>query len=293
MQIDRGYQIKPENIKILKFQGVISMAAQKECRFFLKLRITLFFLVTILMVLPVTLASAENTKTDKNWEFLITPYAMLANINGDASVGRTNGGDVDVSTSDILDNLELAAMIRLEGIYKQKWGLAFDYGFMDLEKESSGPLNGVITAGTRQTIIEIFGFRRVPADFGKFDIYAGARRWRNKVHLVLDPSFWPGAVSTTVNESWWDGFVGARAFFDVAPKWTFLLRGDIGGLGLSSDFTAFGLAGIMYHITDTISLDIEYNALWVDYETGTANTKGHFAYDTVTHGPVIGMVFKF
>ena len=74
--------------------------------------------------------------------------------------------------------------------------------------------------------------------------------------MDVDPAFWPGSVHTTIKESWWDGFVGARAFFDVAEKWTVILRGDIGGLGLSSDFTAFGMAGFMYHFTDAMSLDI-------------------------------------
>lgn len=251
------------------------------------------WLLLVVLVLPVSVSFATDKTPAKNWDFIIAPYAMLANINGDTGVGRVDGGDVNVSTSDILDNLELAAMVRLEGIYQQKWGLAFDYGFMDLEKDVTGPVNGITTAGARQTIIEIFGFRRIPASFGKFDIYAGARRWRNKITLDVDPSFWPGSVHTTIKESWWDGFVGARAFFDLDEKWTIFLRGDIGGLGLSSDFTALGLAGFMYHFSDAVSLDIEYKALWVDYETGTPNTRGYFAYDTVTHGPVISMMFRF
>jgi hypothetical protein len=31
----------------------------------------------------------------------------------------------------------------------------------------------------------------------------------------------------------------------------------------------------------------------VDYETGTAGQAGFFKYDTTTHGPIIGLIFKF
>ena len=71
------------------------------------------------------------------------------------------------------------------------------------------------------------------------------------------------------------------------------VRGDIGGFGLESDFTAKTAVGVMYNITDSILLDVQYVGLWVDYETGTRDTASYFAYDTVTHGPVIGLIFKF
>ena len=246
-----------------------------------------------LFIVVTASVSAQEAGRDKAWAFQVTPYALFVNIDGDAQVGRTRGTDISISTGDVLENLDLAFMVRLEGLYRQKWGVFVDYGFMDLEKETIGPVNGVVTAGVRQTVIDLFVFRRFPSDFGALDILAGARRWRNKLHLVVDPSFWPGAVSTTVEEDWWDGFIGARALFDINQDWTLHLRGDIGGLGLSSDFTFNTLAGVMYHLTDAISLDIGYKALWVDYETGTQGELGRFAYDTVTHGPVVGMVFRF
>ncbi len=43
----------------------------------------------------------------------------------------------------------------------------------------------------------------------------------------------------------------------------------------------------------SIELDLQYKALAVDYETGTPGQKGYFMYDTITHGPIIGLVFKF
>lgn len=48
------------------------------------------------------------------WSYEIEPYALFANIEGDASVGRATGADVDVNFDDILENLELAGMVHFE-----------------------------------------------------------------------------------------------------------------------------------------------------------------------------------
>jgi hypothetical protein len=40
-------------------------------------------------------------------------------------------------------------------------------------------------------------------------------------------------------------------------------------------------------------MDLQYKALWVDYEDGSAGQAGYFAYDTVTHGPIVGLKIEF
>lgn len=79
----------------------------------------------------------------------------------------------------------------------------------------------------------------------------------------------------------------------MSEKFNLVLRGDIGGFGLSSDFTALISAGFYYRFTKMISLDVRYKALWVDYETGTKGGPGYFSYKTVTHGPILGVIFEF
>ena len=36
-----------------------------------------------------------------------------------------------------------------------------------------------------------------------------------------------------------------------------------------------------------------YAELWVDYEDGNVGRPNFFAYDTVTHGPIVGFQFNF
>ena len=79
----------------------------------------------------------------------------------------------------------------------------------------------------------------------------------------------------------------------LSEKWEFVLRGDLGGFGVSSDFTAVAAGGVLYSFNETISLDVQYKALWVDYENGSRSAPGYFAYDTVIHGPIIGLKLEF
>ena len=78
-----------------------------------------------------TVLMSTQTLADE-WEYQLEPYVMITSIKGDASVGRITGAEVDVDFNTILDNLESAAMLHFEAHHDSGWGLAFDYGYMDL-----------------------------------------------------------------------------------------------------------------------------------------------------------------
>lgn len=72
------------------------------------------------------------------------------------------------------------------------------------------------------------------------------------------------------------------------------MHGDIGGFGLESDFTAGAIAGARYQMSENWILDLKYKAVLVDYENDKPKGQpGYFAYDTVTHGPLIGFIYIF
>ena len=68
-----------------------------------------------------------------------------------------------------------------------------------------------------------------------------------------------------------------------------ILASYMGGLALESDFTASTSLGAIYTINDRLELDMRYRGLWVDYESGDPGDADYFEYDTVTHGPLIGL----
>ncbi len=238
-----------------------------------------------------TLALAANPANADAWSYQIEPYLLGVTIDGDAGIGRVTGVDVDVNTSDILDNLDLVGMVHFEARHESGWGVAVDYAFMDLSDDVTGPRGGVLGAELRQGVFEALLVKGTRSGDEQLDYFAGLRWWDNDVDVTIDPVILPGTVASSVEEDWVDLVIGVRWINPISEKWSFQLKGDIGGIG--SDFTTGGVVGFRWRFGKSTELDLHYKALYVDYETGTPGQPGYFKYDTTTHGPVIGLVFHF
>jgi len=243
--------------------------------------------------LSLALTAMPAAAVAQDWSYELEPYVLVSSIEGDASIGRATGVAVDVDMSDILEVLDIAFMGHFEAHHSNGWGVALDYGFMDLSADISGPRGGIVDVQLRQGVFEALLVRRKSSDNGYLDFTAGVRWWDNDIDVVVDPAVLPGTATAEIEEDWIDIVVGVRWANSINDKWTFRLRGDVGGLGVESDFTAMAAAGFKYKMTEKMDLDLQYKALWVDYETGAAGQPGFFQYDTATHGPIIGVVFNF
>ena len=201
---------------------------------------------------------------------------------------------MDVGYDQILENLELAAMLHFEAHHKKGWGLSLDYGFMDLGADITGPLGGVTNTSVRQGILEALAVYRNKLTDGQLDYLFGLRWWDNDIDMTIDPVVLPGTATMNIEEDWVDVVVGIRWLSAINKNWDVVLYGDIGGFGLESDFTSSLSAGAHYQMSANWVLDLQYKALWVDYENDKPKGQpGYFAYDTVTHGPLIGFIYKF
>lgn len=229
----------------------------------------------------------------QGWDTEIELYLLGTHIEGDAGIGRAQGVDVDVDMDKILETLSMAGMIHFEAVHESGWGTALDYSFMDLGDDISGPQGGVLEADVRQGVFQADLLYRMALAKGSIDYLAGIRWWDNDLDVKIDPVALPGSVTGEVEEDWVDLFVGARLITPLSDKWEFRIRGDIGGFGLEADFTASLFGNVRFAMTENWLLDIGYKAIWVDYETGTKGQRGYFAYDTVTHGPLLGIIYKF
>jgi len=229
----------------------------------------------------------------EDWSFQFEPYVLASSIEGDASVGRATGVAVDVDMSDILETLEMAFMGHFEAHHSNGWGIALDYGFMDLHADISGPRGGVVDAKVRQGVFEALLVRQSQSGKGQLEYLAGVRWWDNDIDVDVDLALLPGTPTADIKEDWIDLVLGVRWSNPVNDNWTFKLRGDVGGFGVESDFTSTVSAGFHYKMTEWMDLDLQYKATWVDFENGSSGEPGYFQYDTVTHGPLIGVVFNF
>jgi hypothetical protein len=244
--------------------------------------------------IALTLASTGFAGDEGQWAFEIEPYIFATSIDGDTSVGRANGLPVEISTSDILETLNSALMLHFEGFDKSNgWGFIADYSFMDMRDEISASRRGVLSTKLRQGVLELDVFRRYEVTGGLLDYTAGVRWWDNDIEAQVDIALLPGSPRVDIKQDWVDFVVGMRWQKPINDSWAFVARGDIGGFGFASNFTSQAIVGAKYNLNESFLIDISYKAVWVDYETGNKNSSNYFAYDTVTHGPLVGLIYKF
>ena len=218
------------------------------------------------------------------WNFELSPYLAMSNISGTSAIGLSGESELDLDFGQIADALEFGAAAHFEAIHNSGWGLWLDYNYVSLGGSQSTPLGNSLSVDIKQSIFEGLGMYRQNLSNGTMDYMAGVRSWRMKITTDF-------LTQRKIDENWVDFIVGARWTQNISENWKFMLRGDIGAG--DSDFTATAAAGFRYNINEYLDLDIQYKALWVDYETGTPNRVGHFKYDTTTYGPIVGINFKF
>src|SRR5210317_1924724 len=96
-----------------------------------KLKEAIALLILLALFSPVAIAedaskistdAKSDTSPSKDWEFSLAPmYLWAVSIDGDQTV-KGNKVDLDVSFSDIWDNLNGALTFHFEGVHKQRWG---------------------------------------------------------------------------------------------------------------------------------------------------------------------------
>ncbi|MEW6143569.1 MAG: hypothetical protein AB1598_00980 [Thermodesulfobacteriota bacterium] len=260
-------------------------------------------------------AQADETTTDttyieapsKEWHFSIIPYLWMMGINGKVGVkGRT--ANVDVSFSQIFENLDFAAEVHMEA-WRERFGFFIDATYSKIALTKNVSLRQDRTLNIKNVsqffLGEFGGFYRVGTwPIGTvssesktktsitFDLLGGGRYWWLEDEIDLrgplgqNPEF-------SGSESWFDFIVGARAKLDI-NKFFIALRSDIGGFGFgfSSDIS-WNIAGYIgyelpwYKITPIIG----YRALYDKYSNGSGNNR--FLWDAWMYGPQIGIGFQF
>lgn len=252
---------------------------------------------------------ANSVEAD-DWEFSVAPYVWAAGLEGDVTF-RNLKTDVDVSFSDILDNLDIAALGHAE-LRKDRLSLFVDAIYLKMGADATVPVSiGPITRGIgvdaeSEVIIGEFGaFYRV-ADWVlgdgedvdrtlSLEVLGGGRyvSLEHEFDLTLALPFLGATFSRTVtlSDDWIDPIVGLRAVGDLGHGFALRVRGDVGGFGVGSDFTWNALGLIAYDVTDSVTVGAGYRALYFDYDDGSGINA--VAYDVTMHGPLFGAEFRF
>ncbi len=98
-------------------------------------------------------------------------------------------------------------------------------------------------------------------------------------------------IDISSKHTWFDAVIVARLMAPIENRWRLGVRGDMGGFGIGSSFAWQVLPFAGFRFGSLFELVLAYRALGMDYETGSGADL--FAYDVVTFGPEIGLLFHF
>ena len=238
--------------------------------------------VVILSIVALIYSPGLAQDTDKDWEFNLAPlYLWGVAIDGKQTV-KGQEADLDVSFSDIFNNLNGVFTVHFEGVRKQQFGFLFDLSWVSIEVDGTLPPGAKIKVENSMFYTELGGFYRIRKDAHDFDFLGGIRYTDMDLKLQLG-----SAPDLKDNNSWVDPIVGLRWFWHFADKWTLLLRGDVGGFGIGSDITWNGVGFIDYQPWKHVSLFGGYRVLYQDYQDGSGSEL--FKFDATMHGPLVGL----
>ena len=232
------------------------------------------------------------------WTFEFTPYLWSAGMSGEVGAGALPTMNVDMSFSDILDNLDAGLMGAFEA-RNGRWGLLFDAIYMKLAHSATasrtgpGPIGSTATASAElemtQTVFAAAVAYRAIEGRTPLDVIGGARYAKLTVDAQIDGSFYAqtGSVAASAEKSWVDPYIGVRVQHPIAERWTLVGYADVGGFGIGSDFTWQALAGVDYEFSKSIAGKFGYRYLYVDYD------KDGFRYDMGNSGLYLGAGIRF
>jgi hypothetical protein len=239
-------------------------------------------------------AAAEQVSED--WEFSLAPYLWALSVDGNTTVNGQQS-TVDMSFSDVWDNLNFAVMLQAEA-RKGRIGWFISPFFSQLESESN-----LVDIKIDLNMLEFGGYYRLgpwglapesdtPGKSLLVDLYAGGRY--TYVEIELDGNI-SNLIDAEGDRDWVDPIVGLRSFWTCSPRWMLVAGADVGGFGVGSDFAWQARALISYSLAlwgdDDAQLFAGYRVISQDYETGSGN--GKFAWDIDLKGPLIGLQYHF
>jgi hypothetical protein len=255
-------------------------------------------LLAALGLTPAIAQAQAVASPDSGWSFEVTPYLWGAAMNGEVGAGSLPAINVDMSFSDILDNLDAGLMGAFEA-RKGRWGLLFDGIYMKLahsataSRTGGGPIGATLTASAElevaQTMYAAALAYRTIEGRSPLDVIGGLRYAKIEAEARIDGSFYAqtGTAIRSAEKDWVDPYIGVRAQRPIAERWTFVGYADVGGFGVGSDFTWQLAVGFDYEFSKSIAGKFGYRTLSVDYDNDG------FRYDMTNSGLYLGVGIRF
>jgi len=204
--------------------------------------------------------STSQTGTTSEWRFYVAPSVFGAGMTGNLTTGG-NTFPINASLDDLTENIQFGPFLTLSG-KKGAWGFVADVGY--LGSKGTGTADEPIDVDLDNLIVE-GDAAYSPAD--GLTLLLGLRMYKISQTVTL-PSSPAEESSTTVV----DPIFGARGEWDLNDAWLFRIRGDVGGLGISSEMTYQGSLLFGWRFSEAWDLHFGYRVFWYQIQKDSIQT---------------------
>ena len=215
----------------------------------------------------------------------ITPYIWAAQANVDLKVRDITIGGGEISFSDLVDKIDAAVMVNVEG-GRGNWSVLADLTYFDIaDTAERTPFD--INARIQQTFLDVAA-AYWPQGFGTQLSIIGGLRYSSFDNRF---SFSSGNVSVAErgqSNDYADVLVGLRYRFDLSDRWAILTSGDA-SFGASE-----GTVKLRANLAWTVGKR-KANRVLLGYQYWQGEFKDGdiLATDFTYHGPMAGFNFRF
>ena len=267
------------------------------------------------------LTQATDSADEIPWRFSIEPFFYVPfGANGDVTV-RGISAPINAGISDtfstIVNDLNFAAFGRFEA-WKGPWGIFFGGAYVNLGTGQTAtipvppalqqiglPSQATLSAAAGTSFVQLdlggayrFGdsnlataLRTADTEFDLgpfvFDALAGVRFYSFNNNLVLTGPL-GNQFEFDQSKTSFEPMLGGRARWNLSHNLAALAGGSMSGFGLGDlTFSAAGYAGVDWLFSGNTSLLASYGFTYLDY------TSGNSGVNLFTHGPNIGVKFRF
>ncbi|MBL4658747.1 MAG: hypothetical protein JKY19_00195 [Alcanivoracaceae bacterium] len=225
---------------------------------------------------------------NNEWALSITPYFWVTGQNGEvATLPPSEPADLDVSFSDVIDNLDMALMGYAEA-RKGRLGIFAEVFYIGITVDVDTPGPFFSGADYEQDLwaLSLGGsYRLTQNNQYQVDALVGLRHWHLENTFDLEPSLLP-AQEVSYQESWTDLFAGLKGQAKINEQW--YLTGWVASAVAGDSTSHWDIFGaIVYEYSNAMSFIAGYRHQEVNYNNGD------FLYDIEMSGPALGLTFKF
>ena len=183
---------------------------------------TLFVISLLLFSLSSNVLAQNKSTINSNWVYSVTPFLWITGQKGKvATLPPAEPADLDVSFSDIIDNMDLSLMGFFEA-RKGRFGLFSEIFYVGISTDADTPGRFYSGADYEQDLWGVsFGASYAVSqnDQHVLDAVILARFWDLNNELKLNAGTLPD-TKTSEHERWQDALIGLKGKFRLNQKWS-------------------------------------------------------------------------